>query len=1049
MIRPQLTTIGKEVFERRYRWNNESVTGMFQRVAKHIASAEEEKERDKWEEKFYELMASLKFLPNSPTLFSAGTGKGLLSACFLFVIEDSLESIMECQRLSGLVQKYGGGVGYALSRVRKRDAPVNSVQGYACGPVSLLDYYDSVARLITQGGRRAGAQMGILSVEHPDIKDFIVAKNENPQALSTFNISVGLTDDFMNKVKEGDKESVLLFREIAEAAWKTGDPGCYFIDRAEAENPTPWLGKLEGTNPCFTGDTLIAVADGRVAVPIKQLAEEGKDIPVYCCDENGVVKIRMGRNPRLTREKAEVWKVVLDDNSNIRATPDHTFLLKNGERVKLRDLQIGDSLIPFNKYEYKNRNKMYYRTHLNNEKFDYIKEEQMIWEFENASLLSGEIIHHIDGNGLNNAIENLYLTTLLSHNEIHGFTDVAGEKNGMYGRRHSADTISKISQIQRQRMENNEIRQSISISLKQYYKENGTEQLKGQRVFHKTEIRNCENCDVGFETRKDSVRRFCSKYCSNIWVNQNTTRKGMFSVGALLKIGASAKAYGATLEGKEAKRRAAEASHVACRKNKELVNHKIVSVEFFGYEDVYNLTVDEFHTIAVITDMNARTLKGKNKRITGLITSQCGEVPLLHAEACNLGSMNLSKYVDVKAKDFYWDELAADVMLAVRFLDNVVTVNEFPDPVITEAVRKTRKIGLGVMGWADALADFEIDYDSKEAVDLGRKTISFIRKVADQKSLELADEKGVAPAFLGDDHNVFPQPRNATRLSIAPTGSISILAGCSSGIEPHYELEYTRRMYDHGKEVELHVKEPILEVLEAKGTLFRPKTALRIASEWHIKQQAAFQDSVDLAVSKTINLPESATVDDIEKAYIMMWELGCKGGTVYRDKCRDNQVLGEQRGAAVIGRKKLPAERAAITRRFTVGGTKGYLTIGHYDDGKPGEIFVNISKEGSTLGGLMDTVALLTSLALQYNIPLDSIANKLAGTSFEPMGFTDDPKIPNATSLVDYIFRLLKSKYGEEADIEQKSGNLCPDCGKPLLYQNGCISCNLCGFSRC
>ena len=676
MIRPQLTSIGKEVFERRYRWNNESVTGMFQRVAKHIASAEDEEEREKWEEKFYELMASLKFLPNSPTLFSAGTGKGLLSACFLFVIDDSLESIMECQRLSGLVQKYGGGVGYALSRVRARNAPVNSVQGYACGPVSLLDYYDSIARLITQGGRRAGAQMGILSVEHPDVKSFIVAKNENPQALSTFNISVGLTDDFMTKVKEGDEEAKILFREIAEAAWKTGDPGCYFIDKAEAGNPTPWLGKLEGTNPC-------------------------------------------------------------------------------------------------------------------------------------------------------------------------------------------------------------------------------------------------------------------------------------------------------------------------------------------------------------------------------------GEVPLLHAEACNLGSINISKYVDVKVKDFYWDELAADVMLAVRFLDNVVTVNEFPDPVITEAVSKTRKIGLGVMGWADALADFEIEYDSKEAVDLGKKLISFIRKVADQASLDLADKKGVAPAFMGDNHNVFPQPRNATRLSIAPTGSISILAGCSSGIEPHYELEYTRRMYDHGKEVELHVKEPILEVLEAKGTLFRPKTALKIAPEWHIKQQAAFQDSVDLAVSKTINLPESATVDDIEKAYMMMWELGCKGGTVYRDRCRDNQVLGEQRGAPVLGRKRLPIERTAITRRFTVGGTKGYLTIGHYDDGKPGEIFVNISKEGSTLGGLMDTVALLTSLALQYNIPLDSIANKLAGTSFEPMGFTDDPKIPNATSLVDYIFRLLKLKYGEEADVEQKSGNLCPDCGKPLTYQNGCISCNLCGFSRC
>jgi len=669
-VKPNFTPVAQEVFERRYRFKKETPEGMIRRVAKALAAVEERPAE--WEERFYELMADLRFLPNSPTLFNAGTGQGLLSACFLFVVEDSLESIMECQRLSGLVQKFGGGVGYALSKVRPAGQQIKSVQGRACGPVALLDYYNSLAELITQGGKRAGAQMAILSAEHADAEAFIHAKDERPDDLSTFNISLALTDEFMSRATNGDKKAKKLLREMAESAWRTGDPGCYFIDAANRGNPTPWLGTLDGSNPC-------------------------------------------------------------------------------------------------------------------------------------------------------------------------------------------------------------------------------------------------------------------------------------------------------------------------------------------------------------------------------------GEVPLLHAEACNLGSLNLAKYVNGERTDLDWDQLERDAKLAVRLLDNVVTANTFPDPVITKAVELTRKIGLGVMGWADTLALLGVHYDSAEAIKRGEEVIDFIRKVADETSSQLGDEKGPAPAYRErPKHQAF---RNATRLSIAPTGSIAILAGCSSGIEPHYALEYTRRMNDRGKLVELSVREPVIDRLEELGSTFRPRTALEIAPTWHIQHQAVFQQHVDLAVSKTINLLESATVEDIEEAYVTMWRLGCKGGTIYRDKCRDQQVLGDLR-RKVGERRKLPDTRHSTTHRFSVGDQKGYFTVGMYDDNTPGEIFITISKEGSTTAGVYDAFATMVSLSLQYGVPLESITTKLMGSRFEPSGFTKNPDIPNATSIVDYITRWLGQKFiGKPVSV--KSGQPCPDCGADLIYQEGCLRCGSCAYSRC
>lgn len=672
----ELTEEGKLVFTRRYQQGNESIASMFHRTCEYVAQAEKKEDREEWAEKFYELMSDMRFLANSPTYFNAGKEKGCLSACFALVVSDSMESILEVNRLSGMIQQAGGGVGYGFSRIRPVGSLIKSTHGKACGVVGLLHFYNSLAKLITQGGRRAGAQMGILSIDHPEIDSFIEVKNKNPEELSTFNISVALSDRFMENYMKEEEYAQVKLKKIAKSAWTTGDPGCYFIDTIEKNNPTPWLGQLESCNPC-------------------------------------------------------------------------------------------------------------------------------------------------------------------------------------------------------------------------------------------------------------------------------------------------------------------------------------------------------------------------------------SEAPLLHAESCNLASINLKKYVLENTEQFFdWEKLKTDVETVIRFLDDVITVNNYPDPIIEEAVLKTRKIGLGIMGWADSLALLNIHYDTDIAVELAGKVMEFINDAAYQTSLSLGKERGVCLAFKG--HPV-PQLRNATRTCIAPTGSISILAGCSGGIEPHYNLAYTRTMIDRGVPVEMEILEPILKDLEERNSAFRPKTAYEIESTWHICHQAAFQEHVNLAISKTINLPEETTVEEIEEIFIKMWKAGLKGGTVFRKNCREFSPLQTKNTVTKIyHRRPLPDTRSSITHKFKVGDQKGYFTVGLYEDDSPGEIFITLAKEGTTISGTYNAIALLTSTCLQHGVSIETLQKQLSGMHFEPAGMTSNPEIPKATSIPDYIYRWLGLRFNSTVS-DLPSGLFCPDCNLTLINSEGCLKCmnKSCGYERC
>jgi len=572
MSKLKLSENAKYVLSQRYLCKNEegeiieTPQQMFRRVAKAIAKVEFRYGKTKTEVKalereYLKMMTRLEFLPNSPTLMNAGTKLGQLSACFVLPVDDSIDSIFEAILFTSKIHKTGGGTGFAFSRIRPKEDVVKSTGGIASGPISFMTVFDAATEVIKQGGKRRGANMGVLRVDHPDIWDFVVCK-EKEGMLRNFNISVGITKDFMKAVFKDKEFKVInprtkkaiqkikaraLWNLILTMSWKNGEPGVIFLDKINEGNPTPGVGKIEATNPC-------------------------------------------------------------------------------------------------------------------------------------------------------------------------------------------------------------------------------------------------------------------------------------------------------------------------------------------------------------------------------------GEQPLLPYESCNLGSINLSKFLKngrgkTRKAKLDWVKLKKTIRLSVHFLDNVIDANKFPLPVIKEKTLANRKIGLGVMGFADMLLQLGIRYNTKEAVDLGRKIISFILHEGIQMSRELGKEKG---SFPNKDKSIYAHEdflRNATITTIAPTGTISIIANCSSGIEPIFAVVQKRNVKDSMGKDFVEVNPAIRISLELKG-LWGPKmeealiktqcidcttlpkefkeafiTAAEISPEWHVRMQAAFQENTDNAVSKTINLPFESTVTDIEKIYELAYKLGCKGITVYRDGSRRYQLL--------------------------------------------------------------------------------------------------------------------------------------------------------------
>lgn len=751
---PELTKNAITVLEKRYLKRDvngkptEKPIDMFRRVALNIAEADRIYNKDAdvvaTAKIFYEQMATLKFLPNSPTLMNAGRELQQLSACFVLPVEDSLEGIFEAVKNTALIHKSGGGTGFSFSRLRPKDDVVKTTRGVSSGPVSFMSVFDAATETIKQGGTRRGANMGILRVDHPDIMDFIFAK-EDKTKLTNFNLSVGITEPFMKAVVDGDDYDLInpktgekagklnakeVFDKMVQLAWEGGDPGIVFLDRINAANPTPAEGEMESTNPC-------------------------------------------------------------------------------------------------------------------------------------------------------------------------------------------------------------------------------------------------------------------------------------------------------------------------------------------------------------------------------------GEQPLLPYESCNLGSINLGKYV--KDGDIDWNDLENTIGVAVHFLDNVIDMNKYPIRQIDEQTKRNRKIGLGLMGWADMLAMLAIPYDSDEATELAEKVMGFIRDKGREKSAGLATVRGDFPAF---PDSIFPKlgfknMRNATITTVAPTGTISIIGSCSSGIEPYFALAFYRQVMDNNRLVEVSpvfkeiaqregfLTDELLEKIADSGTVHGldevPEkwqrafvTSHEISPFWHTKMQAAFQQFTDNAVSKTVNFPNAATEDDVRKTYLLSYNLGCKGVTIYRDGSRTGQVLNvgtkEKEAKTVVetpvefAPKPRPKVLIGRTVEMMTGCGKLYVTINQDENGTPFEVFTSMGKAGGCAQSQCEAIGRLISIDLRSGGNLDRIIKQLKGISchmrygFGPntvlscsdaVGKALEQATKSSTEIKvsasdDSITvdKLLETTEFDSSDTIVKNG-ACPDCGGPIEHVEGCDICYSCGYSKC
>ncbi len=764
--RLDLTPSALKVLEKRYLKKDEegrtieTPEDLFRRVAKTVATVElnyakSELEAAHIENEFYDMMTSLRFLPNSPTLMNAGRRLGQLSACFVLPVDDSMESIFEAVKNAALIHKSGGGTGFSFSKLRPKGDIVGSTKGISSGPISFMTVFDSATEAIKQGGTRRGANMGILRIDHPDILEFISAK-EHDSKLNNFNLSVGITDAFMKALEKNEEYDLTnphtkapvrrlnareVFTLIVHHAWKNGEPGIIFLDRMNQYNPTPSIGEIESTNPC-------------------------------------------------------------------------------------------------------------------------------------------------------------------------------------------------------------------------------------------------------------------------------------------------------------------------------------------------------------------------------------GEQPLLPYESCNLGSINLAKHITRTAshiKEVDWNSLRETVHRAVHFLDNVIVINKYPLKRIEEATKANRKIGLGVMGWADMLIQLGIPYNSEEASRLATEVMKFIQTESKKQSSFLSDERGTFPNFEMSIYKDRMPLRNATTTTIAPTGTLSIIAGCSSGIEPLFAIAFVRnvlegtKLYEVNPHFEKIAKErgfwsrELIDRIAEKGSLHDISdipddvkkvfiTAHDISPLDHIRMQAAFQKHVDNAVSKTVNFSHYALPKDVEDAYFLAYGLGCKGVTVYRDGSREEQVLStgktEQgardkgQGAEATKRGETPAEHkitpkkrpeviTGTTRLMKTGCGNLYVTINEDENGNLFELFTQMGKAGGCASSQAEAIGRLISLALRSNIESEELVKQLKGISCHSPAWANGGKI---SSCSDAISKAIE-RYAERGSRKNGNGShpkeaqeikkpketknmimlcgACPDCGGAVEHEGGCAVCRDCGFTKC
>lgn len=1249
---------------------------MHHRLAKEFARIEKKFPNPLSEKEIFNLLKDFKYLvPQGSPMSAIGNSYQTQSISNCFVIQgvnsdklDSYGGIMLADQELAQIMKRRGGVGLDISGIRPKNMATNNAAKTTDGIGIFMERFSNTCREVAQNGRR-GALMITISCNHPEVETFITIKRDLKKVTGA-NISVRFTDEFMQAVKTDSEftlrypvdvpveEAILtkvvkakdIWNQLVESAWGSAEPGVLFWDTVKKHTPAD-IYKEEGfesisTNPCFSGDTLIATADGRNAVTIKQLAEEGKDVPVYSINpKSGKVEIKQGRNPRITGHNQSLVRVTLDDGSFLDTTPDHKFLLKSGKIVLAKDLKTGDSLPAFSKSlaTIKDGGKNYYQINTQGKptfehrliaKHYYPK----IWEeiYNNTKTIGfaktgGLVVHHKDYNGLNNHPDNLQVMTFKNHQQFHAEKDNAGENNGRYSgftseqiKEHAIILTKQLGQrfsiqdwmsyaaplklpVGFSQFRINQLGNILDLA-KECAAELGFEYANQDPRLVKTYLdmikqgydarinnhkvyvsKKCEKCsnefEIEFSTREQA---FCSKKCSHESLEKNEEFKAKrlngihtFSENRINKVKENqAKIYSQLKFNLNRKPKMAEWEMACKRENvpyrvgrslkfsfknfKEVqaagdsYNHKVVSVEALeGQHTVYNITVDDNHTVSVITVVKDDATCGQ-KYYNGIYVMNCGELILSKNDSCRLLLVNLSSYVDhafQKNASFNFDLFNKHTIIAQRLMDDVIElelecidkillkIENDPQPEavklvernlwlgIKQACQDGRRTGLGITGLGDCLAMLGITYGSDDSVRMTGEIYKALAVGANTATCLLAVERGAFPAFSYEkekDHvflnlvmnecseevrNMWKETgrRNIALTTTAPTGSVSTMTQTTSGIEPPYLLSYVRRKKHNPSDKNARVDftdalgdkwqeftiyhHGVKKWMDATGETDIKKSpywgATSAEIDWNksVELQAAAQKWICHSISKTCNLPNSATKELVSEVYMKAWESGCKGFTVYRDGSRTGVLISESdaKKKMVDGRPmdiqemmapKRPLMLPCEIKKAKVNGENWTLFVGLLN-GKPYEIFGGLSKfvdipNKHKFGNIIKvndhgttTYNLLLGDDLEEDMMIKDIANIFENKTHEAFTRIISLNLRHGTPIHYVVEQLTKDKFAEmnsfvrvvsrtlkayiKDGIKSSSTKKCPDCGAEgtLVYIENCMTCTECKNSKC
>ena len=1103
---------------------------------------------------FYDMMVERQFLPNSPTLMNAGRENQLqYSACYVLPVGDSMPEIFDSVKAAAIIHQSGGGTGFAFSRLRPKNDIVRSTGGRASGPVSFLRVFNAATEAVKQGGARRGANMGVLRVDHPDILEFIECKLDG--GITNFNISVAITDAFMGALDAGQDYELVnprtglpagrlsareVFDRIVRAAWRTGDPGLVFIDRINASraNPTPDAGQIEATNPCIAGDALVSTdrgllrldelaeryREGGVAVkvdgrllPRRFMVWEGThNVPLASYAEGSLPVSRAfssGERPTVRIRTKAGFELV--------CTPDHRLMTDRGW-VPARSLSIGSdkvwiqsdpgSFSSATRLPVDPRGRCGSRDERN--RAHSLPSE---WTGE-----LGVALGWLVGDGwLRTGDRNLRVGWSFGAGD-HDMRERLHETlDGWYGRRTRAVErergvwhVSYHGRFFVEFFESLGVRpvgaaeKTVPASLFTAPREAVVGFLQGLFTADGT-VRSNPKANSGWialTSKSRELLRGVQLLLLNLGIKSRLfdrprpAREGLFAYAAA---GSGLRTYrsdGALYElgifGRSRENFRQTVGFLGVKQERlgairyrgfyaQRFSDSVVSVEDAGVRAVYDLTEPQTHSLVA----------------NGIVAHQCGEQPLLPNEACNLGSLNVSRFARPRDGRWTvdWDEMERVVRLAVRFLDDVIEVNPYPLPEIDRTVKANRRIGLGIMGWADLLFALEIPYDSQDALDLAERLMAFVAEKGHDQSARLAEERGPFPSFPRSIYREGRPLRNSTVTTIAPTGTISMIAGCSSGIEPVFALAFEHRVKGAdtervlpfvsqsferlGRERGFHSEALMREVARRGSLRGIPgvpedaravfKTAHEIHWSWHVRHQVAFQKHTDNGVSKTINLPADAAETDVADAYLLAWREGCLGITVFRDGCKGAQVLHVGIGDDEAAREGALAERVVKPRPRSLSGAThrmetpigtAFITVNETPDGDPFEVFVQVGKAGSDTMAVAEALGRLISLVLRLPSPLspqrrlEEVVNQLSRIGGgQPTGFGAAKilSLPDALArtLGEHLEPAERRERGAAAvgsDAGRRVGDLCRECGQAtLVYEEGCKKCLSCGFNEC